>query len=50
MKKDKTIYAAPTVSAVEFAAETVFAASETETANAKTISDWEQGNDDWFQY
>lgn len=50
MKTDKTYYAPPTVKTVEFEAENGFAASEQATTNAKTISDWGEGNDDWFQY
>ncbi len=48
MKTNNTYYAPPTLKKVEFAAENGFAASETTNANAKTISDWEDGNDDWF--
>lgn len=47
MKTNTTYYAPPILTEMEFAAENGFAASD--TTNAKTISDWENGNDDWFQ-
>lgn len=47
MKTNTTYYAPPILTEMEFAAENGFAASD--VTNAKTISDWENGNDDWFQ-
>lgn len=47
MKTNTTYYAPPILTEMEFAAENGFAASD--ATNAKTISDWENGNDDWFQ-
>ena len=51
MKTNTTYYAPPILTEMEFAAENGFAASDATNANAnaKTISDWENGNDDWFQ-
>lgn len=49
MKTNTTYYAPPILTEMEFAAENGFAASDAINANAKTISDWENGNDDWFQ-
>ena len=49
MKTNNTYYAPPILTEMEFAAENGFAASGVDVnANAKTISDWENGNDDWF--
>ena len=47
MTTNTTYYAPPILTEMEFAAENGFAASD--ATNAKTISDWENGNDDWFQ-
>lgn len=47
--KTNTTYYAPILTEMEFAAENGFAASDATNANAKTISDWENGNDNWFQ-
>lgn len=47
MKTNTTYYAPPILTEMEFAAENGFAASD--ATNAKTIYDWENGNDDWFQ-
>lgn len=47
MKTNTAYYAPPILTEMEFAAENGFAASD--ATNAKTISDWENGNDDWFQ-
>mgnify|MGYP000475391178 CR=1 FL=1 len=51
MKTNTTYYAPPILTEMEFAAENGFAASDVTNANAnaKTIYDWENGNDDWFQ-
>ncbi len=49
MKTNTTYYAPPILTEMELAAENGFAASDVTNANAKTISDWENGNDDWFQ-
>ena len=51
MKTNTTYYAPPILKEMEFAAENGFAASDATNANAKTttISDWGDGNDDWFQ-
>ncbi len=49
MKTNTTYYSPPILTEMEFAAENGFAASGATNANAKTISDWENGNDDWFQ-
>ncbi len=49
MKTNTTYYAPPILTEMEFATENGFAASDATNANAKTISDWENGNDDWFQ-
>ena len=45
MKTNTTYYAPPILTEMEFAAENGFAASDA----TNTISDWENGNDDWFQ-
>ena len=47
MKTNTIYYAPPILTEMEFAAENGFAASD--ATNAKTISDWGDGNDDWFQ-
>lgn len=47
MKTNTTYYAPPILIEMEYAAENGFAASE--ATNAKTISEWENGNDNWFQ-
>ncbi len=49
MKTNTTYYAPPILTEMKFAAENGFAASDATNANATTISDWEDGNDDWFQ-
>lgn len=49
MKTNTTYYAPPILTEMKFATENGFAASDATNANSNKISDWEDGNDDWFQ-